>query len=72
LPKPVPTAALTVIVYGEPATVAVAAAPLLASVTLVSESPLSSPAALKSVDGVVVSNVTACPYVLVLSAESHH
>ena len=63
--KPVPTAALTVIVYGLPATVAVAAAPAEARLTLATVSPLTRPTTLKSVDGVVVSKVTVEPYVLV-------
>ena len=59
-----PTALLTEIVYGLPATVAVAAAPAELRLTLVTVSPLTRPLTLKS-PGVVSSKVYAVPYVLV-------
>ena len=43
-------------VYGLPATVALAAAPALVRVTLVTVSALTRPTTLKSADGLVVSN----------------
>ena len=48
LPSPVPLAALGTIAYGEPLTVAAAAAPALDSVTDVTESPGSRPAVVKA------------------------
>ena len=60
MPNPVPTAALGTMLYGEPATVAVAAAPLLVSVTLVTLSLLSRPVTENSVP----AKVTVWPYVL--------
>ena len=63
MPRPVPTAALARIEYDP--TVAVAAAPVLVRVTLVTLSPLTRPLVLNSVP----AKVTVWPYVLaVLSA----
>ena len=47
--NPVPTAALAVMAYGDPATVAVAAVAALASVTDVTVSPFTNPASVNSV-----------------------
>ena len=60
-----PDRRLGVIAYGLPATVAVAAAPALVSVTLVTVSPLTSSPA--PVVNSVPANVTVSPYVLVRS-----
>ena len=57
-----PTAPEAMIAYGEPATTAVATAPVLLSLTLDTESLLTSPLVVKS--GAPV-NVSVCPYVLV-------
>ena len=47
--------------YGLTATVALAAAPALVRVTLVTVSALTRPTTLKSSDGLVVSNATVSP-----------
>ena len=47
--------------YGLPATVALAAAPVLVRVTLVTVSALTRPTTLKSADGLVVSNTNVVP-----------
>jgi hypothetical protein len=56
-----PTAALGVIAYGEPATVALTAAPALVSVMLSTVSLLINPTTVKSVEGVVSSKTTVSP-----------
>ena len=58
-----PTAALGVIAYGEPATVAAAAAPGLVRVALLTVSLFTKPLVVNSVP----ANVTVSPYVLVAS-----
>ena len=59
--SPVPTAPLAVIAYGDPATVAVAAAPVLVNVTLVTASLLTNWPEL--VMNSVPPNVALSPYV---------
>ena len=54
--------------YGLPATLALAAAPVLLRVTLVTASALTRPTTSKWSDGSLVSNVNSEPYVLDWSA----
>ena len=62
--RPLPSAPLMTIVYGLPATLALAVAPVLLRVTLATASALTRPTTAKWSDGSLVSNVNSVPYVL--------